>query len=331
MPSDNTPKRFIFHTRGVCPPEIHFSLSAGILEHARFVGGGCPGNAHLVSRLISGSRIQDVMDKLKDIDCRNGTSCPGQLRQAIKAAVNGTLKPSEPCRIVHDPTDWHKIAFISGVHGDPDVLERLIDSIREEDAETIFCMGNLTGNSLDNSAVIRRIAKEKIMAIQGDLDLAYAQSREKGLPQMQAKDRDWLVRLPQLLTFQLADRKAMAFFGQFVQELPGFSDYDDFALEVNMVADLTDFMTDESVFPALEAMIPQFRADVIIFGQTDRAGHWRVGGKDFIGLAPAADDTGPAYTVISATDNGVAVETKSSAANDREFGRTMIKPNKKNI
>ena len=39
-------------------------------------------------------------------------------------------------------------------------------------------------------------------------------------------------------------------------------------------------MQDETVFPALEAMIPQFQADIILFSQMKIWGSWHVGGKD---------------------------------------------------
>jgi hypothetical protein len=80
----------------------------------------------------------------------------------------------------------------------------------------------------------------------------------------------------------------LAFYGSYLQELPGYSDYEPFALEMNMVTNLTQFMTDESVFPALEAMTSQFQVRLIVFGQAARWGHWRVGGVDFIGAGPAA-------------------------------------------
>jgi len=47
-------ERYIYRTHGVCPPEIHFQVQDGLLTEVRFVGGGCPGNARLVSRLLKG-------------------------------------------------------------------------------------------------------------------------------------------------------------------------------------------------------------------------------------------------------------------------------------
>ena len=60
-PTPNT-RRFVFQTQGVCPPEIHFTLVDGTLQEVRFVGGGCPGNALLVSRLLSGRPVDARSD-----------------------------------------------------------------------------------------------------------------------------------------------------------------------------------------------------------------------------------------------------------------------------
>ena len=48
-------------------------------------------------------------------------------------------------------------------------------------------------------------------------------------------------------------------------------------------------MQDGTVFPALEAMIPQFQADIILFSQMKTWGSWHVGGKDFISVGAAAE------------------------------------------
>jgi hypothetical protein len=92
--------------------------------------------------------------------------------------------------------------------------------------------------------------------------------------------------------FALQEKKGLIFFGDYIQALPDYSDFEPFALEMNMVCGLTDFMRDESVFPALETMIPQFKVDIVIFGQLKKWGHWHLAGKDFISIGPALDAKG---------------------------------------
>ena len=82
-------QRFVFQTDGVCSPEIHFQISEGLLKDIRFVGGGCPGNARLVSRLLEGRPLEEVAMYLDGIECRNNTSCPDQLGMARMRPVAG--------------------------------------------------------------------------------------------------------------------------------------------------------------------------------------------------------------------------------------------------
>ena len=97
----------------------------------------------------------------------------------------------------------------------------------------------------------------------------------------------------------------MAFFGDYIQRLPAYSDFEPFALEMNMVCGLTRFMQDEAVFPALEAMIPQFRADIIIFSQLKKWGHWHIADKDFISLGPAWDTKGLSWALLEIDDEKI--------------------------
>ena len=47
--------------------------------------GGCTGNTQGVARLVVGRKVKDVIAMLKGIQCRNGTSCPDQLAQALES------------------------------------------------------------------------------------------------------------------------------------------------------------------------------------------------------------------------------------------------------
>jgi uncharacterized protein (TIGR03905 family) len=291
MTGDTKIKRFVYPTTGVCPPEIRFKINKGNIEDIRFVGGGCPGNAQLVTRLLEGKPIEMALDFLIGIDCRNGTSCPDQLATALHEFKDGRLNPAESFRVAIDSCPKRRIGLIGAIEGKADTVDKLIQHMQDSDAETFYWFGNLTGNSIQNQDVIKALRKQKIIALQGEQDWQYAQSKEaKGMPPLNQTERDWLLRLPQVLSFQLEQKKGMAFFGDFIQSLPDYSDFEPFALEMNMVCGLADFMQDETVFPALEAMIPQFQIDIILFSQIKKWGHWRVGGKDFISVGSASDN-----------------------------------------
>ena len=75
---------FVYKTKGVCSTEIHLDIENNTIKSVEFVRG-CEGNLLGISALVSGMNIDDAINKLKGIDCRNkGTSCPDQLSKALE-------------------------------------------------------------------------------------------------------------------------------------------------------------------------------------------------------------------------------------------------------
>ncbi len=310
MKAETELRRFIYHTKGVCPPEIHFQLNGGVLEEVRFVGGGCPGNAQMVSRLIKGRAVEEILPLLDGIQCRDKTSCPDQLSVALESALNGTLSPPDPIRIMDDPTPRKKLGLMGALDGNTDLLKKILSGMIARRVDAACCIGNFTGEKKSNKDLIRLLRRqEKMVCIQGGRDWLYANDQENGMSLLKPKDRDWISMLPQLETFWLGERKAVAFYGEYLQDLPGFSDFAPYSLEINMVCGLADFMRDETVFPALEAMIPQFQSDLILFGQRKEWGCWRVGEKDFVSIGRSEESGMAKWGLLEATSNGVRFET----------------------
>lgn len=276
----------------------------GILKEVRFVGGGCPGNAQLVGRLLQGKPVTEVLELLKGITCRNDTSCPDQFEGALRAAEQGALGPASSFQVRTDPEPRKRIGLIGDLAGRHDILQKLLHHMSEEKVNAIYCLGNLSGNSSGNKSLIRLVKKEGLLGIQGELDRQYARGEEPpDFPPMEQRDRDYLLGLPQVLSFRIDGRKGMGFFGKYIQELPGYSDFDPFALEMNMVCELTDFLQDKTVFPALEAMAPQFQTQMILFSQTKKWDHWCLEGVDFFSIGPASGDEELAWGLVEGLDN----------------------------
>lgn len=310
MDANHKNQRYVYKTRGVCPPEIHFQIEQGLLSDIRFVGGGCPGNAHLVSRLIKGHRLDDVLQLVSGIDCRNGTSCPDQLARAINAVTDGQLSPAASFHLVEDPIPKSRIGLIGDLAGNPRHLKHLVSAMFDAGVEAVVCLGNVTGTSTQNRQVLKSIRKLKIQAIQGQNDWDYAKGTEtKPFPALDQHDRDWLIQLPQVLSMLIGQQKCIAFFGDFIQKRPGYSDFEPFAVEMNMVCGLTDFMRDETVFPALEAMTPQFQADIVLFSQAKKWGHWHIGDKDFISVGPATGEVSPSWGLLESISGKIRFST----------------------
>lgn len=80
-------KHYTYKTNGaVCAGEISFDLVDGRLFNVVF-HGGCRGNTQGVAALAEGMTTEDVIKRLKGIDCHGGNSCPDQLVQAVQACL----------------------------------------------------------------------------------------------------------------------------------------------------------------------------------------------------------------------------------------------------
>lgn len=74
----------IYKAKGVCADEIRIRVANGIVEQVEF-DGGCTGNAQGISRLVTGMPVEEVVRRLKGLDCdERGTSCPDQLAKALE-------------------------------------------------------------------------------------------------------------------------------------------------------------------------------------------------------------------------------------------------------
>ena len=77
-----------YKTSGVCAPFIEFDIDKNNrLRNVAFTGG-CTGNLLAIAKLVEGMPLREAVMKLEGIQCRNGTSCPDQLAQAIRKVMS---------------------------------------------------------------------------------------------------------------------------------------------------------------------------------------------------------------------------------------------------
>ena len=75
----------VYNTQGTCSKQIIIDIDDNeIIERVTFIGG-CNGNTKGISALVKGMKVEDVIEKLKGIQCGfRPTSCPDQLAIALK-------------------------------------------------------------------------------------------------------------------------------------------------------------------------------------------------------------------------------------------------------
>ena len=76
-----------YHPRGVCSNRMVVDVENGVIRSLQ-VQGGCNGNLQGISRLVEGMKVDEAIRRLEGIRCDfKATSCPDQLAQALKQAV----------------------------------------------------------------------------------------------------------------------------------------------------------------------------------------------------------------------------------------------------
>lgn len=77
-----------FDPKGVCSRHMTIELEDGTIKSLQVLGG-CSGNLQGISRLVEGMPVEEAIRRLDGIACGfKPTSCPDQLAQALKQALN---------------------------------------------------------------------------------------------------------------------------------------------------------------------------------------------------------------------------------------------------
>lgn len=296
------PSRHSYRPTGICPSEIEVTVEADRLREVRFRGGGCPGTAALVDRWLTGVPIEEAAERLAGVVCRNGTSCPDQLAVALTEIRAGRLPAAGSWRVAEDPTPRRRVALLGAPSGGRAELDRVLRAAAAAGAEAAYLLGGL-GASAELAAHLS----------EGDLPL----------PAWSVLGRDDSRRahtaaagLPHVLSFRIGSRQGVGFAGEHLFEEPGFSDFALYALEMNMVCRLSGLLREESVFPALEAMTPQFAARVVCFADPGGWRHREVGGVDFVGVGPLRDGDRLTWGLLEATEDDVRLHVEEIRGNE---------------
>ena len=80
--------RYEYKTENTCSQLISFDINDNIVTGIEFYGG-CNGNLKAISKLLEGSTVEEIEEKLLGNTCgRRPTSCADQLARAVRTAYN---------------------------------------------------------------------------------------------------------------------------------------------------------------------------------------------------------------------------------------------------
>ncbi len=75
----------------VCARSVSFDYVDGRIYNVVFQGG-CKGNTTGVALLAEGMRPEDIIARLKGVDCHGGNSCPNELAMAMEELLAAQKK-----------------------------------------------------------------------------------------------------------------------------------------------------------------------------------------------------------------------------------------------
>jgi len=76
--------KYTYKPEGVCSSEMIFDIEDDIVKSLNVING-CDGNLKGISSLVVGMHIDEVISKLKGIECGfKDTSCPDQIAKALE-------------------------------------------------------------------------------------------------------------------------------------------------------------------------------------------------------------------------------------------------------
>lgn len=82
-----------FYPQGVCSQEMYVELDAENVIQNLTVVGGCNGNLKGISSLVRGLSVEEVIARLKGIQCGpKTTSCPDQLACGLERILEEQKK-----------------------------------------------------------------------------------------------------------------------------------------------------------------------------------------------------------------------------------------------
>ena len=78
---------YSYKTKNTCSTQIDFDIIDGKIRNVSFQGG-CNGNLKSISRLVDGMDANELVKKLKGVECRDKkTSCGDQFAKAVEEAL----------------------------------------------------------------------------------------------------------------------------------------------------------------------------------------------------------------------------------------------------
>ena len=204
-----------------------------------------------------------------------------------------------------------RIAILSDIHANITALEAVLDDLKQQHAEAVYCLGDLVGYAAFPNEVIDRIQRGGTPTIVGNYDdgvgfdrdecgCAYRDPEEQRLGDLSLR---WTQRTV------TSDRKA--FLRSLVPEIRFEADGKRFRLVHGSPRRMNEYLFEDRPLSSFQRLAATSEADVLIFGHTHKPYTRRVDNVLFVNAGsigkPKDGDPRACYVVMDTTGD-VAVE-----------------------
>lgn len=209
-----------------------------------------------------------------------------------------------------------RIAILSDIHANITALEAVLDDLKQQEVEAVYCLGDLVGYAAFPNEVVDRIQRDGTPTIMGNYDdgvgfdrdecgCAYRDPEEQRLGDLSLR---WTQRTV------TSDRKE--FLRSLVPEIRFEADGKRFRLVHGSPRRMNEYLFEDRPTSSFQRLAATSEADVLIFGHTHKPYTKRVDNVLFVNAGsigkPKDGDPRACYVVMGTTGD-VAVEFRRIA------------------
>jgi putative phosphoesterase len=207
-----------------------------------------------------------------------------------------------------------KIAIISDIHGNMQSLEAVLEDIKQEDCDKIFCLGDIAMAGPEPGKVVAKIQE---LLNQGDFDIIQGNTDE-----MLGANADEVFNLLKkanetMANAYVSDLKLLSAEQiEFLKNLPKQKEIELFGVKILLVHG-SPSSNSENIFPNLpiekvEEMVSGTKADVVFCGHTHQpCGYQTNTSQTVVNVGsvgrPLNEDTRACYVVLNSDEDGFEV------------------------
>jgi putative phosphoesterase len=204
-----------------------------------------------------------------------------------------------------------RVAIISDIHGNIAALDAVLDDLRQQSVQAVYCLGDLVGYAAFPNQVIDRIQREAIPTIVGNYDDGVGFDRDECGCAYRDPEEQRLGDLSLQWSKKTVTAERKAFLRSLQAEIRFEADGKRVRLVHGSPRRMNEYLFEDRPLSSFQRLAATSDADVLIFGHTHKPYTKRVDGVLFVNAGsvgkPKDGDPRACYVVLE-TSGDVAVE-----------------------